>query len=777
MAKSIRFKVGMQVKVNSDKTGVGVSNKTVADMGFKNGETVELIHYDSSDETWHVKSAGKWMWIKRKNLAPIEAEPTANPFKVGDKVQLINERADWASSDNVTTGVEYTVTEVYGPAHNQKDPVIRVSGGRARGLYWIKSADFKLSVPKKVAKKKAEPKTMRALCLDSRLYEDSLIEGKVYTVREDEPVGKDKFYEVLDTEDGVICRCWQSRFKIVKEEPVNLTNTRGWAVGDTLSMELLNDGKRRNYYGFSSDCGKWTPRVSNGFYGSEVRTIEEIKVVEGRLAARISDTSDIWVDIKSLPVKAEPKPVETPKKEVVKMKCVDADGWRGYLTLGKTYEVELDPKDSGSVRVISPDNPYSISGDGSMRLFKNRFELIETPKPVVKEQPQEETFEMECVDSSGWRGYITAGKVYKMGVDPESDYYYKLFNPDKPWRGNSEGVIYLTKTRFKQVEAPKRRMALYVDTSDSYAHYVVGKVYEIWKEDSTFYYLAEMDGKRYEGGMFKHRFKEIVDEQVPAPVTVTAAAPYEFLVGDKVRLTRKKSSYYSLSEQWINNLDMKEGRSYTVTAANVINGDKYINVNNTTINLPVDCFELEKSPQWVKEMECIHPNKQNMCSVEEGRKYFVAMYDHDDTIVMVLNPSGERPGRFTEEIKGYVRNYGNDAAMFLGRFKEIAAPPRVGDTITADWLNSDTPKAFHGYVNGWRTEVVRCFGGDRKIQKIENKDGRMAALISGTCNIWIDLAELTGEKSTVDKTFTVTVSKDKLAAFNKEVQALVAKYK
>lgn len=706
MAKSIRFKVGMQVKVNSDMTGVGVSNKTVADMGFKNGETVELVHYDSSDETWHVKSAGKWMWIKRKNLAPIEAEPTANPFKVGDKVQLINKRADWASSDNVTTGVEYTVTEVYGPAHKQKDPIIKVSGGRARGLYWIKSADFKLSVPKKVAKKKAEPKTMRALCLDSRLYEDRLIEGKVYTVREDEPVGGDKFYEVLDTENGVPCRCWQSRFKIVKEEPVNLTNTRGWAVGDTLSMELLNDGKRRNYYGFSSDCGKWTPRVSNGFYGSEVRTIEEIKVVEGRLAARISDTSNIWVDIKSLPVKAE-------------------------------------------------------------------------PKPVVKEQPQEETFEMECVDSSGWHGYITAGKVYKMGVDPESDYYYKLFNPDKPWRGNSEGVIYLTKTRFKQVEAPKRRMALCVDTSDSYAHYVVGRVYEIWKEDSTFYYLAEMDGMRNEGGMFKHRFKEIVDEQVPAPVTVTAAAPYEFLVGDKVRLTKKKSSYYSLSEQWINNLDMKEGHTYTVTAANVINGDTYINVNNTTINLPVDCFELEKSPQWVKEMECIHPNKQNMCSVEEGRKYFVAKYDHDDTIVMVLNPSGERPGRFTEEIKGYVRNYGNDAAMFLGRFKEIAAPPKVGDTLTEKWLKDGTPRNYWGFTTGggWAEQTVTPITGDRKIEEIKMVDGRMAALISGTCNIWIDLAELTGEKSTVQKTITVTVSKDKLAAFNKEVQALVAKYK
>ena len=319
MAKSIRFKVGMQVKVNSDKTGVGITNKSVADMGFNNGETVELIRYDSSDETWEVKSLrGTWvrMWIKRKNLAPIEvkAEPTANPFKVGDKVELIHTRAEWASNDDVTTGVEYTVKQVHEPATGQKVPYIKVSGNGARGAFWIQCKYFK----------KAEPKV----------------------------------------------------------KAVDLTDTRGWKEGDILSKDILNDGTYRDFYGFTSYGKKWVSMQCKGFYGSDARTIEKIKVIKGRLAAKISECSaNIWIAIDTLPVKEEPKPVVA--------------------------------------------------------------------------------------------------------------------------------------------ETPKRRMAVCVDMDGTFGtSYVVGKVYEIYEETDDYYYLAEMDGKRYEGGMFKWRFKEI-DKQEPATVDKT----------------------------------------------------------------------------------------------------------------------------------------------------------------------------------------------------------------------------------------------------------------
>ena len=550
MAKSIRFKAGMTVKINSEYTGLGGAKAQSLDQfDYKKGEHVELLKYDSKDETWCVKAKHKVsIWIKRKNLAPIEAEP--QPFKVGDKVKLTNKDAEWASDDNVTTGVTYTVIDVTIASANQPEPYIKVSGGDARGVYWIECKNFKL-----YKQPKAEPKVMQAVCTNPASYNSRITKGQIYNVQEAPSIGGDKFFTVLNPNGNYNpFNCWQERFKVITE-----------------------------------------------------------------------------------PAKAE------------------------------------------------------------------------TPAPVA--------------------------------------------------------------------EAPKKRMAVCIDMSDSEANFTVGQVYEIREEDDTYYYLAEVDGKRYEGGMFKRRFKEIVDQSTP--ITATAAAPYEFKVGDRVRLTRKKSTYYSNSEGWFNNLDMKEGRTYTVTAANVIHSQKYISVNNTTINLPTDCFELEKSPQWVKEMECVKPNTQGSCSVEKGRKYFVAKYDHDDNIVMVLNPSGEIPGRLTQEIKGYVRNYGNDAAMFLGRFKEIPASPQIGDTLTERWLRDGTPRFYWGFTTGggWAEQTVTYFNGDRKIEEIGMIDGRMAAKISGTVDIWIDLEELTGEKSTVDKTITVTVAKDKLAAFNKEVQALVAKYK
>ena len=100
MAK--KFKVGMQVKINAENTGVAPLYRTIAQMGFSNGDTVKLVDYDPEDETWFVQSIDKIEvggWIKRKNLAPIEAEPQPqpSPFKVGDKVKLTNKDAEWAA--------------------------------------------------------------------------------------------------------------------------------------------------------------------------------------------------------------------------------------------------------------------------------------------------------------------------------------------------------------------------------------------------------------------------------------------------------------------------------------------------------------------------------------------------------------------------------------------------------------------------------------------------------------------------------------------------------
>ena len=495
MAKSVRFKVGQQVKINAENTGVAPLYRTIAQMGFSNGDTVKLVDYDPEDETWFVQSIDKIEvggWIKRKNLAPIEAEPQPqpNPFKVGDKVELTNKDAEWASNDNVTTGVEYTVKQVHNPTSGQEVPYIKVEGGDARGVYWIECKYFK----------KVEPK------------------AKV----------------------------------------VDLTDTRGWKEGDILSKDILNDGTYRFFYGFTSHSNKWTSMECKGFYGSDARTIEKIKVIKGRLAAKISECSaNIWIAIDTLPVKEEPKPEPAGEDNIVEMECIANHGFTKWLTIGKTYKVHTNKRIAGTFKITGLDQPH------------------------------------------------------KGGPDKDDSLY--LFIPKR----------FKPVTTKPEAETPKKRMAVCVDMSDSHAtNYIVGKVYEIREEDSTFYYLAEMDGTRLEGGMFKWRFKEIVDQSTP--------------VG-----------------------------------------------------------------------------------------------------------------------------------------------PRVGDTLTERWLKDGTPRFYWGFTTGggWVEQTVTYFIGDRKIEEIKMKDGRMAAAISGTVDIWIDLEELTGEKSTVDKTITVTVSKDKLEAFDKELQALVAKYK
>lgn len=75
-----------------------------------------------------------------------DSELLPNPFKIGDKVELINDYSKWkwVGLDNLAAGVEYTVTDIYGRGRNQKVPAIKVSGGEAKGTYWIASEEFKL---------------------------------------------------------------------------------------------------------------------------------------------------------------------------------------------------------------------------------------------------------------------------------------------------------------------------------------------------------------------------------------------------------------------------------------------------------------------------------------------------------------------------------------------------------------------------------------------------------------------------------------------------------
>ena len=465
MAK--KFKVGMQVKINAENTGVAPLYRTIAHMGFSNGDTVKLVDYDPEDETWFVQSIDKIEvggWIKRKNLAPIEAEPQPqpSPFKVGDKVKLTNKDAEWASNDNVTTGVEYTVKQVHNPTSGQEVPYIKVEGGDARGVYWIECKYFKKVEPK--------AKVMQAVCINPGSYNSRITKGQIYNVQEAPSIGDDKFFTVLNPNGNYNpFNCWQERFKVITES-----------------------------------------------------------------------------------VKAE------------------------------------------------------------------------IPAPVA--------------------------------------------------------------------EAPKKRMAVCIDMSDSTAKYTVGSVYEIEREDDEYYVFKAPNNN---GAMYKWRFKEIVDKVAEQPIP---------------------KSEYSIKVVCIDNIGY--ARKLTI-------GKTYMAKPSTNTG--------------------------------EEELYMIETDDRGNKL---------RAGT---------------TIAFMSRFTVITEP-KVGDTISAQWLNDSTPKAFHGYTNAWRSEVITYFGGDRKILKIEEKDGRMAALISGTFNIWIDMAELTKPTEAPGKKHVIPDIAKEIPApvmgmFLMELNTLIEKYK
>jgi hypothetical protein len=109
----------------------------------------------------------------------------------------------------------------------------------------------------------------------------------------------------------------------------------GWKVGDTLSWPLLNDGTPRHYYGHSHDDG-WTVKEERFFIDD--RTIEAVRIIEGRTGLLISGTKNIWVAVGDLPQKSKVTPeAEAPKKRMAE--CVNMSRSSADFTVGKQYEI------------------------------------------------------------------------------------------------------------------------------------------------------------------------------------------------------------------------------------------------------------------------------------------------------------------------------------------------------------------------------------------------------------------------------------------------------
>lgn len=240
----------------------------------------------------------------------------------------------------------------------------------------------------------------------------------------------------------------------------------GWKVGDTLPEALLNDGTARHYYGHSHDDG-WTVKGERFFIDD--RTIEDVRIIEGRTGLLISGTKNIWVAVGDLPQKSKVTTPEAPKPEpagednIVEMECVDNSGFTKWLTIGKTYKVHTNKRIAGTFKITGLDQTRKggPDNDSSLYLFiQKRFKPTEAPKPA-------------------------------------------------------------------EPGAPKKRMAECVNMTDSSADFTVGKQYEIVGGYDEFLTLIDDNGHT-QSGMFRWRFKELTEDKLSQFLTELQALIEKF---------------------------------------------------------------------------------------------------------------------------------------------------------------------------------------------------------------------------------------------------------
>jgi len=356
---SKRFKIGDLVTINSTNTGIR-KDETVQKFGLEMGQEVRLIRYDPQDETWLVQGKdGSWpaVWIKRRYLKPLEAV-AAQPawaFKIGDNVQVGTDETIYTIEQHPTRENDVNITWM---DEDGKQSTAYTKGQINRFLtkenpMW-KLITPKAEEPKPVeAPKPAETEKPRLmLCVD--MTDNSLAYftvGKVYELREEDSryyhlmaddkggdrggmfkyrfielkdgidnsvkvlcinnsggygklltVGKtyeavssidgEEFWTIPVSDKGTQATAYKHRFTVLTEE----TTKREWKVGDKILSSFLNDPNiEKEFHGY--DAG-WSIYAHRSFMRD--RTVEVIAEREGKMAARISGTWDIWITLESL---------------------------------------------------------------------------------------------------------------------------------------------------------------------------------------------------------------------------------------------------------------------------------------------------------------------------------------------------------------------------------------------------------------------------------------------------------------------------------------------
>jgi hypothetical protein len=262
----------------------------------------------------------------------------------------------------------------------------------------------------------------------------------------------------------------------------------------------------------------------------------------------------------------------------------------------------------------------------------------------------------------------------------------------------------------KPVEAKKPRLMLCVDMNDSPADYTVGKVYELSNEDDDYYYFKRNDQGVGGGGMFKYRFKELKDGVANSV---------------KVLCTNNAGGYRDL---------LTVGKTYEAVSS--IDGEDFWTIPVSDKGTQATAYKhrftvlTDEAPKQEtpkkKVVYCIDNKMSGVLTI--GKEYEVVKDDRrTDGIITVVNDKG---------VEDWYRG---------SRFSDTNPKRKwkVGDTLLSSFLNDpNIEKEFHGYDAGWNIYAERVFMHDRKVEVIQEREGKRAARISGTMDIWITLESL-----------------------------------
>jgi len=286
-----------------------------------------------------------------------------------------------------------------------------------------------------------------------------------------------------------------------------------------------------------------------------------------------------------------------------------------------------------------------------------------------------------------------------------------------------------------------------------YSHYIKGKEYEVLSvdENGTVTKIINEEGipwvlfgDSFAGGPYRGK---AADKIMPTPIG--------WKVGDEFYvLVRHPKFHYIITEISSSNVvtivpsnDMKRWGKWTIEEVNeFFKNGKWTNLSQE-----------EKAPEQSKTMVCTNNISYNELTI--GKEYKII--GEEDKYYNIINDDGD------------------EALMFKWRFAEIKTLQqdtkktwKIGDTLSEDLLDNH-PHNFHGYNEYWETRSKNSFKFDRKIEKIDIVEGRLAALISRTSNIWIEIATIDGMGNyIIDK-----VPQERLSEFLTELEALIAKYK